>query len=133
MAVLATEDIVSTREGFSGRPRIQGRRIAVANIAALHNGGWDAETISDELEITLAEVYAALSYYYSHKGEIDLSNAEATKLAQAQAKSLSDLLGKPTGGLETSFNLPADGVGENEELDWSDPASIEFLDLSEGT
>src|SRR5258708_7364301 len=125
MAVLSIEYIVSTPEVFSGRPRIQGRRIAVANIAALHNGGWGVGTISDELEITLAEVYAALSYYYSHKTEIDQSNAEATRLANAQAKSLIDLLGKPTRGIETSFNLPADWVEENEELDWSDPTSFE--------
>ena len=98
MAVLPIECIVSTPEVFSGRPRIQGRRIAVANIAALHNAGWDADTISDELEITLAEVYAALSYYYSHKAEIDKSNSEVTGLANAQAKSLGDLLGKSTTG-----------------------------------
>jgi uncharacterized protein (DUF433 family) len=92
MVVHSIETIVSTPDICGGRPRIDGRRVTVANIAVLHNGGWDAEKIADELELELPQIYAALSYYYSHNAEIDLSIREADDLAEQQASSLQELL-----------------------------------------
>lgn len=66
----------------------------MANIAVLHNGGWDVEKIADELELEFAQVYAALAYYYSHKDEIDQSIREADELAEREATSLQELLNR---------------------------------------
>jgi uncharacterized protein (DUF433 family) len=64
--------IVATPGTLGGRPRIAGRRIAVADIAVWHERlGMTADRICDEYDLSLAEVYAALAYYFDHKRVID--------------------------------------------------------------
>jgi uncharacterized protein (DUF433 family) len=64
--------IVSTPGIVSGRPRIAGHRISVQNIMIWHEQmGRSAEEIAADYNLTLAEVYAALAYYYDHREEID--------------------------------------------------------------
>ncbi len=72
-----TSRIERTSSVLGGKPRIAGRRISVQHIAALHDrGGWSADEIGAEYDLSLAEVYAALSYYFEHREEIDASAAE---------------------------------------------------------
>jgi uncharacterized protein (DUF433 family) len=55
-----------------GKPRIAGHRISVQNIVIWHEWlGWSADEIATEYGLTLADVYAALAYYYDHQSEID--------------------------------------------------------------
>ncbi len=55
-----------------GRPRIAGHRITVQNVAVWHEQlGKTADEISSEYNLSLAEVFAALSYYFDHKDTID--------------------------------------------------------------
>ena len=55
-----------------GKPRIAGRRITVQNIVIWHEWmNMSAEEIADEYDLPLANVYAALAYYYDHRSEID--------------------------------------------------------------
>ena len=55
-----------------GKPRIAGRRITVQNIAVWHERiGMSADEIAAEYDITLADVFAALAYYFDHRSEID--------------------------------------------------------------
>lgn len=69
---LDTIHIVSTEDVLGGQPRIDGRRISVAQVASCHvRGGWPVEEIAEAFNLTLAEVHAALSYYYDHREEID--------------------------------------------------------------
>ena len=57
---------------LGGKPRIAGRRIGVAFVAMLHDrSGWSADEIAHEYDLTLADVYAALAYYFDHREEID--------------------------------------------------------------
>jgi uncharacterized protein (DUF433 family) len=57
-----------------GKPRIAGRRITVQNIVVWHEYlGKGADEICAEHDLTLAEVYAALAYYFDHREEIDQS------------------------------------------------------------
>lgn len=61
-----------------GKPRIAGHRITVQNIVVWHELlGRDADEISAEYDLTLADVYAALAYYYDHRTEIDKSIEES--------------------------------------------------------
>lgn len=69
--LLETIHIVRTPGMLGGEPHIEGRRISVGQIAAHHNGGWPVEEISEAFDLTHAQIYAALSYYYDHKEEID--------------------------------------------------------------
>lgn len=55
-----------------GRPRIAGRRITVQDIAFQHEMiGRSADEIASEFDLTLADVHAALAYYFDHRHEID--------------------------------------------------------------
>jgi len=55
-----------------GRPRIKGHRITVQNIVIWHEHlGRSADEISAEYDLSLADVYAALAYYFDHRDDID--------------------------------------------------------------
>lgn len=60
-----------------GKPRISGRRITVQDIMFWHERlGIGADEIATEYDLSLADVYAALAYYYDHREEIDRTLAE---------------------------------------------------------
>lgn len=68
-----------------GKPRIAGRRITVQNIVIWHEWmGYTADEIATEYDLTLAEIYAALAYYYDNPQEID----EAIKASQAYVEEM---------------------------------------------
>lgn len=55
-----------------GKPRIAGHRITVQNIVIWHERlGLSADEIAGEYNLSLAEIYAALTYYYDHREVID--------------------------------------------------------------
>lgn len=55
-----------------GRPRIAGRRITVQSIAIWHERlGAGPDEIAAEYDLSLAEVHAALAYYFDHREAID--------------------------------------------------------------
>ena len=55
-----------------GRPHLAGRRIRVQDIAVWHERmGLSVDEIGADYNLSLAEIYAALSYYFDHKAEID--------------------------------------------------------------
>ena len=64
-----------------GKPRIAGHRITVANIVVWHERvGKTPDEIADEHDLTLADIYAALAYYFDYREEIDRSfNAEYSR------------------------------------------------------
>ena len=64
--------IVSTPGVCGGRPRIAGRRLSVQQIAVLSKQGLNPQEIVREYEgLTLAQVHAALAYYYANTEEIE--------------------------------------------------------------
>jgi uncharacterized protein (DUF433 family) len=67
-----------------GRPRIAGHRIRVQDIVLWHEiQGLSAdEIIADFPQITLADVYAALAYYYDHREEVRQAMKEDENLVQ---------------------------------------------------
>ena len=79
--VLSTEHIVATPGTCGGKPRISGHRIRVQDVAIWHErlGYSIEEIIAHYPQLTLAEVHAALAYYYDHRDEIqhDIEEAEA--------------------------------------------------------
>ena len=67
-----------------GKPRIAGHRITVQHIAIWHERlGKSADEIATDYDLTLADVYAALAYYFDHRAEIDRSIDEANAFAEA--------------------------------------------------
>jgi uncharacterized protein (DUF433 family) len=81
----AIEHIVSTPGICGGRPRIAGHRIRVQDIVLAYEGTggtWSVERIAEEYEISLAQIHAALSYYYDHREEIEREMREDEAAAQ---------------------------------------------------
>jgi len=70
--------IVRTPGVCGGKPRIDGHRITVQNIAIWHDRlGRSADEIASEYDLELADIYAALAYYFAHREEIDASIRES--------------------------------------------------------
>jgi len=72
MSVSLDEHIEVTPGVCGGRPRIAGHRITVQNVVIWHERlGLGADEIAANHGLTLADVYAALAYYYDHRAELD--------------------------------------------------------------
>lgn len=56
-----------------GKPHIAGHRIKVQHVAIWHEKGGLSpdEIVAGHPDLTLADVHAALAYYYDHRQEID--------------------------------------------------------------
>lgn len=65
------ELIVSSPDISGGKPRVAGTGITVMRIAGWYKLGWSPEKIADQLELSFAQVYAALAYYHSNREAID--------------------------------------------------------------
>ncbi len=78
--------IVRTPDFRNGAPHIAGTGISVHRIVRWYKQGYTPEQIADEYaHLTLAQVYAALSYYHANQADIegDLA-AEDAEIAQLE-------------------------------------------------
>lgn len=83
--------IVKTPDTCGGRPRIAGKRISVQAITVVHTREKlsPAEIIEEYPHLSLAEVHAALAYYYANTEEIETYLAkEKAEYDQAVAESI---------------------------------------------
>jgi uncharacterized protein (DUF433 family) len=75
MAITRDDDVLG------GEPRIDESRVGVRHVAArVIDSGQSPAYVSDQLDLSLAEVYKALSYYYDHVEEmrdLERENEEA--------------------------------------------------------
>lgn len=70
-----------------GKPRITGRRITVQDIVIWHDRmGLSADEIAAEHELSLADIHAALAYYFDHRDEVDQGIEESAAFVEAQRK-----------------------------------------------
>jgi uncharacterized protein (DUF433 family) len=81
---LAMPRIVRTPGTCGGRSRIEGHRIKVEQIAICHErmGMSPDEIVSAHPTISLAQVHAALAYYFDHKDEIDADIEEGRRFVE---------------------------------------------------
>ncbi|MEK7755556.1 MAG: DUF433 domain-containing protein [Acidobacteriota bacterium] len=72
MATTAADRIAKTPGVCGGRARIAGHRVRVLDIVACseHQGMTPDEIVSNLPSLTLADVHAALAYYFDHLEEI---------------------------------------------------------------
>ena len=81
------EHIAVTPGILGGKPHIAGHRISIQDVAIRHEWlGWSADEIASQYGLTLADVYAALAYYYDHREEIDASIREGQAFVEALRK-----------------------------------------------
>jgi uncharacterized protein (DUF433 family) len=72
---------------LGGKPRVAGHRISVQDIVIWHDRlGKGADEIATEYDLTLADVYAALAYYFDHRGEIESSIQKSEDLSNSLRK-----------------------------------------------
>lgn len=76
------EHIVKTPGTCWGKPRIAGTRIKVEQVVIWHERMKmsAADIVAAWPHLTLADIYAALTYYHDHREEIDRDLAEGEKL-----------------------------------------------------
>ncbi len=76
--------IVSTPGVCGGRPRIDGHRITVEDVAIWHERmGMSAdEIVSGHPSIALSDVHAALAYYFDHRERIDQAILDGQRLVE---------------------------------------------------
>jgi uncharacterized protein (DUF433 family) len=78
MEITLVNHIEKTPDVCGGRARIAGHRIRVMDIVIWHEiRGYSADEIAAMFPgITLADVHAALAYYFDHREEIDSEFSE---------------------------------------------------------
>ncbi len=66
-----------------GKPRVGGTRITVADVVIWHErlGRSPAEIVARFPQLSLADVHAALAYYFDHREEIRLEIEDAERFA----------------------------------------------------
>jgi uncharacterized protein (DUF433 family) len=92
-----TSHIERTPGLAGGKPRIRGHRITVQDIVVWHERlGRSADELATEYGLSLADVYAALAYYYDHREEIDRAiQTDATVVAELRQRIPSKLRARP--------------------------------------
>ena len=75
--------LVRTPGTLGGRPRIDGTRVGVNHVVLeLQHGATPEQLVSTDFwpQLNLAQVYAALAFYYANRAEIDESIADEERL-----------------------------------------------------
>jgi uncharacterized protein (DUF433 family) len=78
-------EYIGIRPGYcGGEPHILGHRIKVRHVAVWHEqmGMSPAAIVATYPTITLAQVHAALAYYYGHRDEIQAAIAEEARFVE---------------------------------------------------
>ncbi len=75
--------IVRSPEIRGGQARIAGTGVTVKRIVGWYKLGLSAEEIADQFgHLTLAQVYAALTYYHANRNKIEAALATEQEVAQ---------------------------------------------------
>jgi uncharacterized protein (DUF433 family) len=84
MRITRDEDVLG------GEPRIDGTRIGVRHVSArVIDNGQSPAHVADQLDVAIADVYEALSYYYGHIEEIrEIEAANEGAFERARESSL---------------------------------------------
>ncbi len=87
------QHIVCTPGISGGKPRIEGHRITVQNIAIWHERmGYSVDEIVTQYNLTLSEVFSALAYYHDYKEQIDEKIREDESFAERLRQETPSLL-----------------------------------------
>jgi uncharacterized protein (DUF433 family) len=84
MSITRDEDVLG------GEPRIDGTRVGVRHVAArVIDSGQSPAHAADQLDVPLADVYEALSYYYGHIDEMrEIEGANEAAFERVRESSL---------------------------------------------
>jgi uncharacterized protein (DUF433 family) len=95
MSIIAINHIAVDPDFRQGKPHIVGTGITVHDVVAWHIiNESPIEWIAASFDLTQAQIYAALSYYYDHQAEIDAAIEEGEQLVREKAVPSDDLLAR---------------------------------------
>ena len=99
MQPAAVNHIEATPGVCGGKPRVAGTRIRVEDIVVWHElqGKSPNEIVADFPQLSLADVHAALTYYFDHREEIQRQMREAREFAATMKASISSKLPRAAG------------------------------------
>ena len=81
-----------------GQPAIDDTRVRVKNIVALHDEGRTPEQMLEEYpSLTLAQIHAALAYYYDNREEIEQALEEEEDWEARHEQRRAEYLSRRTG------------------------------------
>jgi uncharacterized protein (DUF433 family) len=76
-----------------GKPCLSGTRISVSDVVIWHlRQGQSLEEIAAHRDLSLAGLYAAIAYYYDHRGDIDEEIEKTRVLYETMKKSAPSIL-----------------------------------------
>ncbi len=110
MTSTAIEHISCNPGVCGGKPCIAGTRIRVQDVFVWHElqGRGPDEIVSQFPQLTMAGVYAALTYYWDHRDEIQRQMSEETALVERMKQKYPSLLEQKLAGLHaTSHPVPS--------------------------
>lgn len=89
------EHIEITPGVAGGKPRIAGHRITVQNIVIWYDRlGKSADEIAAEYDLDLADIHAALAYYFDHRIEIDNAIEESQMFIRGMSEKAGSKVGQ---------------------------------------
>jgi uncharacterized protein (DUF433 family) len=92
---LVYSHITKTPGVCGGQPCIDGTRVRVKNVAGLQKEGFTPEQMLTQYpSLNLAQVHAALAYYYDHREEIEAAMAEDEKAGDEYEQHRSEYLAR---------------------------------------
>ncbi|MBC8099410.1 MAG: DUF433 domain-containing protein [Armatimonadetes bacterium] len=94
MAVVTPINHIAIQE-HNGSAVIVGTGLKVAVMAPMYAHGYATLAwILENYDITAAQLYAAVSYYYDHRAEIDQKNAEADEAARTDGVPMEQIVAR---------------------------------------
>jgi uncharacterized protein (DUF433 family) len=85
--------VVTTDEIRSGQPRIEGTRITVLDIKRrVIDEDEDPHVVAGEYDISLAELFNALTYYYEHREKFENVEREMSALRRDGERQTREIL-----------------------------------------
>jgi len=87
---MTLEQRIEQTDGIcGGKPRIAGHRITVQDIVVWHERmGRSVDEIASAYDLSLADIYAALAYYFAHRERIDQSIEESKAFVEQMKEQL---------------------------------------------
>jgi uncharacterized protein (DUF433 family) len=84
--IVEKQHVVVTPDTCGGKPRVAGTRIRVQDIVLWTEQGQSPdEIVTDFPQLSLADVHAALAYYFDHRDEIERHIRETDELVERMA------------------------------------------------
>ena len=93
MPILNIQQIETSSNVRGGKPRISGTRITVEDVAEMNlKLGTSLIEIAGVYDLSLAQVYAAMAYYFEHREDIEGRIAEEEAIIQKYQRNHTSIL-----------------------------------------